>query len=39
MSAEEAFQNLLKSSLSFVDACEGSSEEKHGETAEGRGSM
>ena len=36
---EETFQNLLKSSLSFADAYEGSNEEKNGEAAEGRGSM
>ena len=36
ITCEEAFQNLLKSSLSFVYAYEGSNEEKNGETAEGR---
>ena len=36
ITCEEAFQNLLKSSLSFVYAYEGSNEEKNGEAAEGR---
>ena len=33
------FQNLLRSSLSFVDGNEGANEEKIGEAAEGGGSM
>ena len=32
------FQNLLRSSLSFVEGNEGSNEEKNGEEAEGGGS-